>query len=136
MPRREVPPEEILAAFPAPVAELANALRRVVTQAAPDATEHGYIGWRGIGYRHPLAGYFCGIFPQDDHVRLLFEYGRQLPDPAGLLTGAGSQTKWMPLREIAAIVGIEITALIEAAIAFGVINKGRLSEFRGAKRGA
>jgi hypothetical protein len=26
--------------------------------------------WRGIGYRHPDAGYFCGIFPFKTHVGL------------------------------------------------------------------
>ena len=98
-----------------------------------ELSEHGYSGWNGIGYRHPAAGYICGIFLQPDHVRLLFEYGRQLPDPAHLLTEGGKQTKWMLLRENDAIVEAEIAALVEAAIAFGAVNKGRLSEFRGAK---
>lgn len=114
---------------------LAERLRQTVKTASPEATEHGYPGWRGIGYRHPAAGYFCGIFPQRDHVRLLFEYGRQLPDPSGLLTGSGSQSRWVLLREIDAIVEEQITALIEASIAFGSVNNGRLSEFRGARRG-
>ena len=42
----------------------------------------------------------------------------------------------MSVHEIDAIVEAEIAALVEAAVAFGAINKGRLSEFRGAKRGA
>ena len=113
---------------------IAAELRRIVRGAAPDATEHGYPGWRGIAYRHPVAGYICGIFPQKDNVRLLFEYGQHLPDPAGLLSGGGSQTKWMPVREIGAIVEADVVALVESAIAFGVLNKGRLSEFRGTQR--
>ncbi len=103
--------------------------------ASPDLTEHGYTGWNGIGYRHPIAGYICGVFPQADGVRLLFEYGQQLPDPSGMLTGAGKQTKWMSLREIDATLEAAIAALVGAAIEFGVFNKGRLSEFRGAARG-
>ena len=110
-------------------------MRRIIRSASPELTEHGYLGWRGIAYRHPIAGYVCGIFVRNDDVRLLFEYGRQFPDRAGLLTEGGTQTKWVPFREIDAIVEAEIAALVEAAIAFGVINKGRLSEFRGAKRG-
>lgn len=117
-------------------AALAHQLRRVVGAAAPESTEHGYPGWRGIGYRHPVAGYFCGIFPLAGEVRLFFEYGRQLPDPGGLLEGDGSQTRYVPLRAIDAIVEQQITALVESAVTFGVVNKGRLSEFRGAKRGA
>ena len=113
-----------------------RSLRLVVREAAPEATELGYLGWRGIGYRHLAAGYFCGIFPQSDHVRLLFEYGRHLPDPDGLLTEGGTQTKWMLVREIDAIVEEQIAALVEMAVAFGAVNRGRLSEFRGAKRGA
>ncbi|MGE0687262.1 MAG: DUF1801 domain-containing protein [Dehalococcoidia bacterium] len=115
---------------------MANHLRRVVMAAAPEATEHGYPGWRGIGYRHPVAGYFCGIFPLTTGVKLFFEYGRQLADPAHLLQGEGSQTRYVPLREIDAIVEEQIASLVEAAVVFGVVNKGRLSEFRGATRGA
>lgn len=134
--KREVPPEAIVAMAPEHLQALTNELRRIVRAAAPDATEHGYVGWKGIGYRHPAAGYFCGVFPQKDNVRLLFEYGRQLPDPSGLLTGGGTQTKYVPLTSIDAIVEAQIAALVEASIAFGSLNRGRLSEFRGATRGA
>ena len=136
MPRVEVAPEEILATCPAQLVPVAEELRRIVKAAATELMEHGYPGWRAIAYRHPVAGYVCGIFPRDAEVRLLFEYGRQLPDPSSLLTEGGAQTKWVSFEPIDAIVESDITALVEAAIAFGVINKGRLSEFRGAKRGA
>ena len=105
-------------------------------EAAPEATEHGYPGWHGIAYRHPVAGYICGIFPQKDHVRLLFEHGQQLPDPAGMLTAGGTQTKWMSLSEIDAIVEAPIAELVESAVAFGAMNRKRRPEPRGAKRDA
>jgi hypothetical protein len=136
MARAEVPPEQILAGAPPHLVAIARELRRIVTAADRELTEHGYPGWRAIAYRHPEAGYVCGVFLQSDNVRLLFEYGRQLPDPAGILAEGGSQTKWVSFRDIDAIVEEAIAGLVEAAIAFGVINKGRLSEFRGARRGA
>ena len=49
--------------------------------------ETGYAGWHGIGYRHSAVGYFCGIFPLKDMVKLFFEYGSSLPEPGGLLLG-------------------------------------------------
>jgi hypothetical protein len=74
-------PEEILADFLPDVRALAGALRALILRTIPTASEHAYSGWRGIGYRHPQSGYFCGIFPQRDHVKLGFEYGAALPDP-------------------------------------------------------
>lgn len=133
MARKEVPVEEIVATSPEHLQPLTNKLRRIVKVAAPDATEHGYPGWRGIGYRHPVAGYFCGIFPQKDNVRLLFEYGRHLEDPESLLTQGGTQAKWAALRELDSATEDHIRALVDASIAFGVLNKGRLATFRRTK---
>lgn len=64
----------------------------------PDAEERAYAGWHAIGYRHPKAGCFCGIFPCEGEVRLLFEHGAALPDPDGVLTHGGAQTRYVPLR--------------------------------------
>ena len=55
-------------------------------------------GWNGVGFRHPDAGHVGGLFPLDDHVRLLFEHGVRLDDPLGLLTGDGTQTRFAVLR--------------------------------------
>jgi hypothetical protein len=60
-----------------------------------------YPGWDGIGFRHPDAGCVCAIYPreQDQEVRLLFEHGVRLEDREGLLEGAGSQTRFLRVRE-------------------------------------
>ena len=64
--------------------------------ADPDLTERLYPGWRGVGYRHPEAGYVCGIFPQPDgQLHLLFEHGATMPDPEGVLQGSGTQTRYL-----------------------------------------
>lgn len=88
-------PEDILADHSPEVRRIANALRDLVRRVLPDVTERAYRGWHGIGFRHPEAGYLGGIFPQADHVRLLFEHGVELEDPAGLLEGDGSQARYV-----------------------------------------
>jgi len=79
-------------------AELTLWVRELVLAADPDLEERVYPGWRGLGYRHPEAGYVCGIFPRSDEVHLLFEHGAALPDPDGVLTGGGRQTRVIRLR--------------------------------------
>lgn len=97
MPRR-ARPEDILAGHAPAVVETAERLRALVRRVVPDAEERAYPGWRGIGYRHPVAGYFAGVFPREDHVRLLFEHGARLPDADGVLTGDGSRTRYVVVR--------------------------------------
>ena len=63
-------------------------------ETVPDATEAAYPGWHAIGYRHPVCGYFCGIFPQHEDVLLGFEFGVLLPDPQKLLEGKGTQVRF------------------------------------------
>ncbi len=53
-----------------------------------------YPGWHAIGFRHPSAGYVAGLFPQEDSVRFLFEWGVLLQDPDRLLTDGGKQTRY------------------------------------------
>jgi hypothetical protein len=85
--RRAVPPEEILEGHTPEVKAVANRLRDMVKKTVEGAQESGYPGWHAIGYRHPAVGYFCGIFPSKDRVKLFFEYGSTLPDPKKILLG-------------------------------------------------
>jgi hypothetical protein len=93
------------------LADLALWVRQVVLASEPDLTERVYRGWDGIGFRHPDAGYVCAIYPreQEQEVRLLFEHGARLEDHARLLEGAGSQTRYIRVRErndpLAAAIG-------------------------------
>lgn len=109
-------PEDLLADHTPEVRALAGELRQLIRAAVPEATEKAYPGWQGIGYRHPQAGYFCGIFPTADLVKLGFEFGVLLPDPDGLLEGSGSQMRWVLLRPGGAIPGDPIQALLQAAL--------------------
>ena len=78
-------PGEILAGHAPGVRGVAERLRRLVTEVVPEAQERAYPGWHAIGLRHPRAGYFAGIFPYEETVKLAFEWGALLADPEGVL---------------------------------------------------
>lgn len=114
MPTSQV--EDILARHNPEVRALVERLRKIVRDTVPDAVEAAYPGWHAIGYRHPGTGYFCGIFPQDASVKLGFEFGVLLPDPDGLLEGAGKQVRYVNIKENKDIRVSAIIKLLEAAI--------------------
>ena len=111
-----ITPESILTGHSPKVRALAQQLRRLVREVVPEAREHAYPGWHAIGYRHPKAGYFCGIFPSHESVRLLFEHGTFLHDPNELLVGNGKQCRHIEIESRRDIRKIPITRLLLAAI--------------------
>ena len=121
-PRVEaIPPEALLASYPVPMQEAANALQRIVRRAIPNAIEGVRVGWRLIGYDLPVdrrSVYFAYVAPEVEHVHLGFEYGVFMDDPDGLLIGAGitKQVRWLTVRSVPEIREAEYLALvIEAA---------------------
>ena len=56
------------------------------------------------------------LFPFDDRVHLLFEFGVLLPDPEGLLQGGGRQVRYVPVRRNADIRMRAFRRLIQAAL--------------------
>lgn len=110
-----VKPEDILAPHNAEVRQLAEHLRRLVHDTVPESEEAAYPTWHGIGYRHPDTGYFCAIFPQDDSVKLGFEYGILLPDPQRLLHGTGKQVRYVHIQDPSNLPGEAIRELLLAA---------------------
>jgi cytidylate kinase len=101
------------------VTDLTQVLRAVVRTALPMATEKINLGWHGLGYHDPEAGYVAGIFPGDGSVKLGFEHGVELPDPENLLEGDGSQVRYVVLDEWDEALRDPITDLLHAAIEFG-----------------
>jgi hypothetical protein len=83
----------------------------------PEATERAYPGWHGVGYHHPRAGYFCGIFPQAESVKLGFEWGALLADPDGLLGSGGKQVRYLEVRTPDAVPEEAIVAFLLETIA-------------------
>ncbi len=109
-------PDELLAKYPPDVEALGQRLRAFVHGLLPEAVERAYPGWHGIGYRHPQAGYVVGLFPHEGSVRLLFEHGVHLPDPEGILTGDGSQTRYVELAEWDEAMVPALEDLVAAAV--------------------
>ena len=116
-PKPSLTPEKLLERYPPGIQALTGQLRRLVMAAVPEASEYVNAGWCAIAYRHPDAGYFCGLFPFADHVKLLFEHGVELDDPAGLLEGDGRQVRYIAMRKLADTRKRGIKPLLIAAVA-------------------
>ena len=116
-------PEQLLARYSPGIRALAASLRRLVCVTVPEASEYVNAGWGALGYRHPEAGYFCGVFPFADHVKLLFEHGVELDDPAWLLEGNGKQVRFVSVRQAADTRRRGLRPLLLAAVALRAGNK-------------
>jgi len=112
----DLTPDHILTGHTPDVRQICETLRSLVRAAVPEAREIAYPSWHGIGYRHPQSGYFCAIFPQQDYVKLGFEFGVLLPDPNGLLEGDGKQVRYVMIHRMVDIDSGAIRELILAAI--------------------
>lgn len=125
-PDLEAEIDQLLAGHTAEIRATVVALRALLHEAAPAATASVKRGWHSIAYHHPLAGYFCGIFPRAHEVQLLFEFGVLLPDPAGLLRGDGAQVRYVPLRIPGEIEPKPLLELLYAALALPRSRTARL----------
>ncbi len=101
-----------------PTGPLALALREVVLEAAPDAVEcifrnHPSALWFGCGPK--MGGMFCYIAMASRHVNLGFCRGAALPDPAGVLEGAGKAMRHVKFRSEADLKRSFVVPYIRAA---------------------
>jgi DNA transformation protein and related proteins len=135
-PRRRphVLPERILDGHTEKIRQLAEQARALVRDAAPEASEAGYSGWQLIGYRSPH--YFCFVSPQPDHVRVGFEHGHALADPAGVLEPMGKQVRFVRLEPGKRIPKSALRALIVAALELRPARAKAAKKRRGKKVGA
>ena len=108
--------EMLLQNYPPAVCALVEELRMIIRSTVPEATEAAHAVWRSINYRHPLQGYFCGLFPQANGVNLAFEFGALLPDPAGVLDGQGKQVRYLRCRLEQPVPIEALQPLIQAAL--------------------
>jgi hypothetical protein len=87
---------QLLDRFEEDVARQARALMAAVETTHPELGRKVNMGWCSVAYRHKRAGYVCGVFVQKDRAVLLFEHGRLLSDPEGVLEGEGKQVRFIP----------------------------------------
>ena len=99
---------------------LIGAMRRWLRKRLPTAHEvvYEYRDWFVISYSPNDHGYegVLAIRASADGVKLYFNRGKELPDPAKLLQGS-SQTRWIHLEGASTLARPEVARLIDEAIA-------------------
>jgi hypothetical protein len=108
--------DDLLTSYPPPVVSTVKKLRQLIHQIAPEVKEKANRGWRSISYRDSQVGYFCGIFPFEDHVDLIFEFGWLLDDPHGILQGDTRQTRYLRFHEAGDIDGESVKFFLQEAL--------------------
>jgi len=106
---------------PAPLAEIALKLRKLVLTAAPHATES--IHWRALSYHDAarggmVKGAICQLAVREDHVLLAFIHGVRLPDPSGLLEGDRLSKRYVRIKVMNKSMERALTKLVRAAADF------------------
>jgi hypothetical protein len=108
--------EQLLAARDASVAGLARRLVALIDELYPDAVisvDGGDIGFgSGTGYK----GLVFVVSPHAKHVTLGLAGGVDLPDPAGLMEGAGRVHRHVKIREEADLDRPALRDLMTAAV--------------------
>jgi hypothetical protein len=89
-----------------------SALRQLIREAAPDATES--IKWGQPVYE--VNGPFAHIKAHKNHVNFGFWRGAELTDPKGLLKGTGSRMRHVELRSPADIDTATLQAMVRTAV--------------------
>lgn len=109
--------EQVLDNCAEPVRPLARAvfdeLHRVFPQAVITADADGIGFGTGPGYKYLV----FTLLPYRGHVTIGFARGTELPDPAGLLEGAGKVHRHVKIRTDEDLRRPELAALFTAALA-------------------
>lgn len=103
-----------------PLRPIVTALREMVLELHPDASEVVRLGDRaatyGVGPRKMIDGY-AYILPYSAWVNLGFYRGTDLHDPEGLLEGTGARMRHVKIRSLDDARRPAVRALIAAAYA-------------------
>ena len=111
----------LIAKFAPAHLRLIGAMRRWLRKRLPTAHEvvYEYHDFFVISYSPNERGYE-GVFAiraSANGVRLYFNRGKGLPDPAKLLRGSGKQTRWIHLEGASTLARPEVVRLSDEAIA-------------------
>ncbi|NSL87645.1 DUF1801 domain-containing protein [Chitinophaga solisilvae] len=108
-----------LSGYPAPVAVRAQQLRQLLLELLPGVTEQPDMPARMIAYCYgqTYAALVCTIIPSQKGVKLGFYKGISLPDPQGILKGAGKISRYVDITDDHIIADPSLAAMIRAALA-------------------
>lgn len=102
-------------------ARLIGAVRRQLRKRLPTAHElvYEYRDCCVTSFSPSERGYegVLAVRASADGVKLYFNRGKELPDPAKLLQGSGNQTRWIQLEGAKTLARPEVARLIDEAIA-------------------
>ena len=109
--------------FDAAVARQIRSVRKALRKRLPGAVELVYDNYNffviGYGPNERASEAVLSMAAQAKGVSICFIQGAKLPDPAGVLSGGGSQTRSLRLASAEVLSGVEVEALIKAALVLG-----------------
>lgn len=111
--------EEVIAGRSDEVRAIAVALRELIAELDPDATEVPRPGESSSAYGvgpKKMSEAYTYIMPQSDYVNLGFYHGVNVADPHNLLEGTGKKLRHVKIRDLQTVASPEIRALILASI--------------------
>src|SRR5437762_5698866 len=121
-----------LEAYDRHIADLALALREIILEEVPDASESVYQVYTvaiWFGFSGKMKDMFCYIATNARHVNLGFPRGTSLPDPNRVLEGEGKTMRHIKFRTQHDVwrpfVRRYIQAAMEQAAPMGTIGTGR-----------
>jgi len=110
--------EDVVADVNSDMQAIAHALRALLAEVMPNITEVPWgkqkIAGYGVGPKK-MSEHFCYLAPQKNYVNLGFMYGADLPDPDGLMEGAGQVMRHIKIRSLDDVNKSAIKQLIIAA---------------------
>jgi hypothetical protein len=126
--QESVPVEALLEGYPPPLLEIAERLRELVMDAAPDAMERVRPGWKLIGYDLPIRRngvFFAWIWPEGVHVHLGFPNGDLMDDPGELLDGAriAKRARWLTYEAGSTIDAAQVQTLVREAVRVAMVPR-------------
>jgi|SRR5579872_1772877 len=120
--RRQPDPQLLgfLAAYDRTIADLALALREIILEEAPNASEYIYqvytvAVWFGFTGKMKDA-WFCYITTHAGHINLGFPHGAALPDPNRVLEGEGKTNRHIKFRSMSDLERPWVRRYIQASI--------------------
>jgi hypothetical protein len=111
--------ETFMASYPAEVSDLAAAARTLINGILPGAEETLDPSAKviGFGYGPGYKGCVCTLILSRNGVKLGIPYGATMPDPDGLLRGAGKVHRHIALKTLGDLKQPGVKGLIKAALA-------------------
>jgi hypothetical protein len=108
-----------LEAYDRPIVDLALALREIILEEAPSASESIYQVYTvaiWFGFTAKMKDMFCYIATNAGHVNLGFPRGAEMPDPNRVLEGAGKTMRHIKFRSDRDLERAFVRRYIQAAI--------------------